>query len=90
MTATLNYTGGGTIQYFIISYREIGVTTTWIAMDRNFTASPAADGDGSQLVWSANIVHDVFQYSGIELRVQAINSHGHVSNYVDQREEIGK
>ncbi len=86
VTATLAYTGGGAIQLFVISYREIG-TTSWIAMDRNFTAS--AEGN-SLLVWSANIVDDAFQELGIELQVKVVNSQGYVSNCLDDREEIGK
>lgn len=86
VTATLNYTGGGAIELFVVSYRKIRTTATWIPLDRNFTATPS----DSQLLWSANIVDDNFQYSGIELRIKVVNSYGHASNYVDQREQIGK
>lgn len=87
--AILNYTGGGVIQFFAVSYRKIGATATWLPIERNFIAKAV---DDSLLVWSANVVDDVFHDTGtgIELRVQAVNSYGYISNSMDQREEIGK
>ena len=71
---------------FVVSYREIGATS-WIAMDRNFTADPA---DNTLLVWSANVMHQMFQESVIEFQVKVVNSHSYVSNCAEQMEELGK
>lgn len=87
VTAAVNYTGGGIIQFFLASYRKIGSTDPWVPLNRNFMAQAVAHDTS---LWTANLVDDIFQDFGVELRVQAVNSHGHTSNTVDQWEEIGK
>ena len=86
MTAFLAYTGGGTIELFVISYREVGADI-WIVLERNFTAIPL---ENSMLAWSTEITNDTFQDSAFELQVEAVNTYGYASNSVDGEEEISK
>lgn len=84
--ATLAYTGGGSIAYFVISFRYTG-TNNWMELDSNITAIAV---DGSALVWTAEMMDHRFQDYLIELQVQAVNSNNHISNIVIQAEDIGK
>lgn len=84
LKVSLAYTGGGSIRYFAVAFRHPEVAT-WTALG-NFIAS-ATD---SMLVWTTQVVEERFQGSRIELRVEAVNSNGHVSNRVVQLEEIGE
>ena len=85
LTATLRYTGGGTITHFIVHYRPLG-TETWVQLEQNFTAIAVDD----ELTWRTEVVDERFQDSAIELRVFAVNSNNNVSNSIEQPEEIGK
>lgn len=86
LTATLDYTGGGTITHFIVSFRPLGMSA-WVLLS-NFTAATAVED--SVLTWTAQVEDDRFQDSAIELQVSAVNSNNHASNIMEQYEEIGK
>ena len=81
LLASLNYTGGGLIQYFMISFREAGVGD-WMDLGSDVPAMAVND---SVLLWTALVVSDKFQESPVELQVQAVNSNGYISNSVYRR-----
>lgn len=81
--ASLAYTGGGSIQHFAIAYR-LTEADVWTELG-NFSASAV-----NELTWTAEVANARFQNSRIELRVEAINSNGYISNSITQLEEIGK
>lgn len=85
LKAFLAYTGGGSIAYFAVSF-QLPEASEWTTLG-NFTASAA---DGSQLIWTAQVVDDRLQFSRIEMLVTVINSNGYASNSENQLEMIGK
>lgn len=85
LTATLDYTGGGTITHFTVYFRPLG-TNVWTLLS-NFIATAV---NGSSLIWTTQVMDDRFQDSAVELQVLAVNSNNYASNIMEQSEEIGK
>ena len=80
---SLAYTGGGSIDYFIVSFRR--PEGPWAAL-----GNVSATATGDVLVWTAQVVDNRFQDSKIEVQIQVVNSNGHTSNPVNQTEAISK
>lgn len=86
LQASFAYTGGGRISHFVVSYRFIG-GSEWIRLPGEFLAVPL---DNSLLSWGTQITEEQFQYSAVELEIQAVNTNNHFSQASQKVEEIGK
>ena len=84
LRVSLEYTGGGHINHFIVNFRCPN-TSQWKRVG-NFTAMAT----NNPLIWTARVADERFQYSKVELQLAAVNSNGYISNYVNQIEDIGE
>lgn len=86
LTATLRYTGGGTITHFVISF-HVTEMSLWIPLKTNFTAVAI---NNSQLTWSTEVTDERFHNTAIELQVMVVNGDSYVSNVINISELIGE